>query len=287
VSRLDPKIDFVFKQLLTRERALLGDMLAGVLGRDVGMPTLLDPGISGELKGDKSIAFDVRAVLEDGSHADVEMQARIPWTLASRLAYYGARDYTTQLRRGEDYELLTSTAVVAWLVKPLFSSLERRHSIFELRERHTNFLFSGHLAIHLIQLSKPHVPSPSRLPCYDARVERWARFFTVNDDAELDRLASEDPIMHLAKQTLEELSQDPDIRRRALEREDEIKLYKIDLLGSRLQGRAECLLKQLQHRFGRLSDAIRARVEAGRPAELDAWSLRVLTAQTLDEVLAR
>lgn len=41
MSRLDPKNDFVLEQLLTRERALLGDMLEGVLGRDVGVPTVL------------------------------------------------------------------------------------------------------------------------------------------------------------------------------------------------------------------------------------------------------
>lgn len=291
MSRLDPKNDFVFKQLLTRERVLLGDMLEGVLGRPVGLPTLVDAAIPGERKDDKGIAFDIRATLEDGSRADVEMQLRAPWTLASRLVYYFARDYSTQLRRGEGYELLTPTSLVVWVVEPLFPELERRHSIFELHERHTNMLFSEHLSIHLLQLSKPPVSSPYRLPCYDAKVERWARFFSADDDAELDQLAAENPIMHLATRTLDELSQDPEVRRRALEREDEIKLYKIDLLGSRLEGRAEgraeVLLELLRHRFGHLSDALRARVEKGTLVQLETWVARALTAATLDEVLAQ
>ena len=61
MSRLDPKNDFVFKQLLTRERVLLGDMLEGVLGRDIGVPTVVDAAIPGEQKDAKGIAFDVHA----------------------------------------------------------------------------------------------------------------------------------------------------------------------------------------------------------------------------------
>lgn len=290
MSRLEPKLDFVFKQLLTRERALLGDMLEGVLGKPVGVPTLVDVAIPGERRDDKGIALDVHAVLGDGSRADVEMQGRTPRTLASRLVFYGARDHSAQLRRGEGYDRLTPTAVIAWLVEPLFPKNERLHSIFPLREIHTNTLFSDHFSIHILQLSKPHVPSPHRLPCYDAKVERWARFFNARSDAELDRLAAEDPIMSRAAQILDEISQDFDAYFHAMRIADEIKLDKIERAAereaNRTEGRAEVLLKLLGVRFGRLSDATRAYVEAATSAQLDRWVERVLTAATLDEVLA-
>lgn len=51
-------------------------------------------------------------------------------------------------------------------------------------------------------------------------------------------------------------------------------------------GRAELLLKLLTIRFGPLSEAACARVESALEAELDAWAERVLSAPTLDEVLA-
>lgn len=92
--------------------------------------------------------------------------------------------------------------------------------------------------------------------------------------------------MSLATQTLDELSQDPEIRRRARYRADEIKLDRIERLASRIEGGAEILLKLLGLRFGRLSDATRARVEEATLEQLDTWVERVLTAQTLDEVLA-
>lgn len=91
MARPDPKLDFVFKQLLTRERALLGDMLEGVLGRPVGVPAVVDASIPGERRDDKSIALDVHALLGDGSRAGVEMQVTTPRALASRFVYYGTR----------------------------------------------------------------------------------------------------------------------------------------------------------------------------------------------------
>jgi hypothetical protein len=96
--------------------------------------------------------------------------------------------------------------------------------------------------------------------------------------------------MALAKQTLEQISQDPATRRLAQEREDSLKLYRMHLVASRTEGRAEgraaVLLELLGQRFGCLSDAARARLDAATPEQLDVMVRRVLTAATLDDVLA-
>ena len=46
------------------------------------------------------------------------------------------------------------------------------------------------------------------------------------------------------------------------------------------------LIKLLGLRFGPLPEPLRARVQSAAIDQLDAWTDRVLTAQTLDEVLA-
>ncbi len=51
------------------------------------------------------------------------------------------------------------------------------------------------------------------------------------------------------------------------------------------QGRAAILLKQLDLRFGPLPIAVRVRIEGSRSEELEAIAARVLTAQTLQEVV--
>lgn len=185
--------------------------------------------------------------------------------------------------------------VVAWLCEPLFPELDRLHLIFELRERESHTLLGDQLSIHVLQLS---ALSPSAAKGYDGRVERWARFFVARDDAERERLAAEDPVMALAHETLEQLSQDPATHRLARERADALKFYQMDLAASRAEGeregraegeakgRAEILLKLLGLRFGPPSEVTRARVDAATLEQLDAWGERVLTAQSVEEVLA-
>ncbi len=304
---LDPKNDLVFKMVLTRRKELLLDMLTGVLARPIRDLTVTNPTIPGDLSADKQIILDIHAELADESHVDLEMQIRAPPELASRLLFYATRDYSRQLRRGDEYHLLNPTATIVWLVEPLFTSIPHLHSIFELRDRVTGTRFTDQLAIHVLQLSNL-TPSrtSSRPTSYTASVHRWARFLTARTRADYEQLAAEHPIMNLAKQTLEQLSMDPEAHRLAQEREDSLKLYKMSLHASKLEGKAEgkiegkiegkaegktegkaeLLLKQLDLRFGPLPADTRARVESATPEQFDAWAERVITAATLDEVLS-
>ncbi|MCA9711318.1 MAG: Rpn family recombination-promoting nuclease/putative transposase [Myxococcales bacterium] len=305
---LDPTLDLVFKLLLTRQPALLRDMLEGILARPIPTLRILDPDVPGEQVLDRRVIFDVRAVLHDGSHVDVEMQRRISTILRSREVYYTARNYSDQLNRGDEYHLLTPATGILWLGESLFPALPRLHSIFELRERHTHTRWGDQLSIHLLQL--PHRSSSSTSRGYTASVERWARFLTARTDAQRHALAREHPIMTLAKQTLDTLSQDPRTRRRARHREDQLRFYELEQIASRLEARAEgealgraegealgraqgehegkveLLLMQLGLRFGPPDAATRARVEAASAPQLDRWAERMLTAPTLDAVLA-
>lgn len=52
------------------------------------------------------------------------------------------------------------------------------------------------------------------------------------------------------------------------------------------EGRAELLLRQMGLRLGPLPEQVRDRVRTAAPERLDLWGERVLTAATLDEVLA-
>src|SRR5690606_33784880 len=53
----------------------------------------------------------------------------------------------------------------------------------------------------------------------------------------------------------------------------------------RQEARTELLVKQLQIKFGELSDDTAQRVASAAPHELETWAERILTATTLEEVL--
>ncbi|MEM9459307.1 MAG: DUF4351 domain-containing protein, partial [Myxococcota bacterium] len=145
-----------------------------------------------------------------------------------------------------------------------------------------------------IQLSKLFSSAPSHPVGDHDRLRLWARFFMATEDAQLDQLAAEDPIMAVAVKTLDELSQDPEIYHQARTRREEKILYQMDLSASRSEGlqegerkgKREMLLEQLEQRFGPLPPTTRAQIDAAASEQLRAWARRVLTANNLEEVIA-
>jgi hypothetical protein len=304
---LDPKLDVVFKLLFVRHPELLRSMLEAVLGRSVAEYTILNPEIPGEMAVDRSVVLDVRVVLADGLRVDVEMQLEASRALPARLVYYAARDYSDQLRRGDEFTELTATVVIVWLVEPLQPLVPQFHSVFELRERSTGQLFSDQLCFHLLQLahlsggelpaSPPTPPglAPSSASPNTQATRRWGRFLTARTDAELDALAQEDPTMLSAKQALEELSQDPTASRLARERADSLKLYEMSLRRAardakaegKAEGKAETVLAVLSARGLAVSESARAQISTQTNLSvLERWVVRAATAASVDEVLA-
>ncbi|MBF0160264.1 MAG: DUF4351 domain-containing protein [Magnetococcales bacterium] len=56
-------------------------------------------------------------------------------------------------------------------------------------------------------------------------------------------------------------------------------------LRGRQEGKAETLLRQVQRRFGLISDDTRNRIASASIEQLELWSDRILDASTLDEML--
>ena len=54
----------------------------------------------------------------------------------------------------------------------------------------------------------------------------------------------------------------------------------------RVEGRRELFLAMAEHRFSSLPPHLHARVETADDAALERWSLRLLTAGTLDDLFA-
>ncbi|MEM9456853.1 MAG: Rpn family recombination-promoting nuclease/putative transposase [Myxococcota bacterium] len=309
MDRLDPKLDLVFQLLLTRGEGLLRDMLQAVLGRPIAGVTIAESAISGDQPDRKQVILDIHAKLDDGSAVDIEMYRQIRVLreiLIARFVYYLSRTHSNQLVHGDHYGQLRPTTLILWTVEPLFPAIDHLHLFFTMNEPWARVAFGDHLTIHVIQLSKLFSSAPSHPVGDHDRLRLWARFFMATEDAQLDQLAAEDPIMAVAVKTLDQLSQDPEICRQARTRREEKVLYQMDLDASWSEGERkgllegerkgllegkremllELLLEQLEQRFGPLLPATRAQIDAAASEELRAWARRVLTADNLEEVLA-
>lgn len=199
----------------------------------------LNPEIPGEFPADKAIVLDTRVRLDGGERVDVEMQARGKPFLAGRFLYYAARDFSEQLPRGGDYADLTATVSVLWVDARLFPEERRFHLRFELLETTTGAPYSDHLTLHVLQLPEIPVYSAPDLTAPERALRNWGRFFGAKSDEDRAELAREDATMATAVEALEHLSQDPEARRLAREREDSVLLYELEKRFHRREGRRE------------------------------------------------
>jgi len=162
-------------------------------------------------------------------------------------------------------------------------------------EVHDHELLSHHVEIHLVELLK------LRRACAeewadDSPLVDWARFFRPADDQEREELAMKDRTFAKAKEVFETLSDDPEVRYWARAREEGEVLYQFEIAENRREareegreegeasGRAALLLELLGDRFGEIPAETQARLRTAAPDELRAWSKKLLSASTLEDV---
>jgi predicted transposase/invertase (TIGR01784 family) len=102
--QLNPLNDYLFYKVFGEkgcEIQLLG-FLNDVLGRSgddrfTSVEILEDKTFTPEMIGDKSVTFDVRAVLQDRTRVNVEAQIRNRHNMDKRSLYYCGREYNKSL----------------------------------------------------------------------------------------------------------------------------------------------------------------------------------------------
>jgi len=299
-STLSPTNDLVFRMLFSARENMDGliSLLNAVLRppAPIASVEIRDPEKVADTTGGKRVRLDLLVRLEDGSSIDVEMQVLKVRAFPERALYYWARIYGTQLVSGEPYHRLRPVVSVLFLAYEALPG-DRLHSIFELREIHDGLPFSDRLSIHVIELPKRRRGVVSSA---DADLLPWAQFLASETDEEVSEACMSNPVIEKTNRALEELSSNPETRLRALEREDELRLWEVELQAQfehglqegraegRVEGRVEAnavtLLRLLRAKFGALDASTEARVRAASEAELERWLLAVLSAPDVASV---
>jgi predicted transposase/invertase (TIGR01784 family) len=287
---LDPRIDLVFSLLFGAEQnrrlliALLNDVLRPTT--PIESVEILPPKPEPYDVQEKVVFLDLRVRLQGGEQVDVEMQTRRHIALRPRVLFYWARLYTGQLLRGQSYSGLQRCAVVL-IADFVELNTPRFHSVFQARERSTGELLTDHLELHVVELPKLRVGA---VGIDEPALAAWCRFLAAETDDELEALAMQHPILKDAKDALDKLSADPDARERAERREIELKLYEYGAARVRAEGRLEgkqsLLLRQLTRKFGDLPSVVQTRLATANDVDLDLWSDRMLSADTLEAVFS-
>jgi len=306
---LDPKNDYVFKRLFVERLDLLTDLVNVVRGdvEPLRVVEVLNPRITPEEIAGKEIVLDVRAQDALGRVINVEIQVQGHSDYPSRALFYIARAFVEQIGQGENYGGLRSVIGVNLLDFVLFrepgdEGCAQWRFLLATQKPPVRRL-DVQLELNFLEL-----PKLRRLEAGGKALYDWVRFFSdVNGEA-MQEVTH--PEVLQAVQVLKSISASPQERRDAemrlkyhrditaiksfgweegLTKGRELGKAEGIALGEargQLEGKASILVTLLTLKFGPLSPTTLAQIHAASPQQLDHWAEQILTAPTLEALLA-
>ena len=155
---LNPKVDFVFKQIFGSEdhQDVLLSFLNAIF-EDAGQPLvthveILNPFLEKDALSDKMSVLDVKARTETGVLVDIEIQLRNRRNMEQRTLFYWAKLFQGQLPEGGSYRALHK-AVTVNVLDFDYLATERYHSTFQLHEDVTGLMLT--IVIRRVYASRP------------------------------------------------------------------------------------------------------------------------------------
>ena len=154
---LDPKVDFVFKNIFgsPKHPRILISFLNAIL-KPVNKIT------SVEIKGtdlekqfidDKYSRLDIKAETNNNEIINIEIQLKNEYNMIKRSLYYLSKMYEEQLGEGEDYSKLNRTVCIN-ILNFKYLKTEKFHTGYRLKELETNEELTDVIEMHFIEIPK-------------------------------------------------------------------------------------------------------------------------------------
>jgi len=157
---LDIKTDFAFKKVFgaADSKPRLISFLNALVYDDSDVKiadlTIVDPYNIPLLKGMKDSFVDVKAILSDGTKVIIEMQVLSCEGFEKRVLYNAAKNYSTQLLKGERYDLLNPIIALTIVDFVMFDETDQYITKFKLLEKDKFIRYNDDLELVFIELPK-------------------------------------------------------------------------------------------------------------------------------------
>jgi predicted transposase/invertase (TIGR01784 family) len=204
MSRINPKIDLVFKKLFGSEenKDILLSLINAVLPdtQQISSLEIKNPyNVSDYAEGKLSI-LDIKAEDENGNLYDIEMQIKGTTFYGKRTLYYWAKVFGSQLdylteaeiekkeKRGRSYSDLNKCIVISLMDFEFFKD-DRYHRCFVLKDRETSdrHVDLDYLDLYFIELEK----FEHKYKSIRTTLDRWVKFLNNADRYTKDTLPKE------------------------------------------------------------------------------------------------
>ncbi|MFT5161808.1 MAG: putative transposase/invertase (TIGR01784 family), partial [Alteromonadaceae bacterium] len=157
---LDVRTDFAFKKVFGSEdsKPRLISFLNAVIDFNDDMVitdlTIADPYNLPALQGMKDSFVDVKAILSDGTTVIIEMQVLNHQGFEKRVLYNAAKNYSTQLVKGQRYDLLRPVIALNIVDFTMFNDNEKLINTFKIINKADFTDYSDDIELIFIELNK-------------------------------------------------------------------------------------------------------------------------------------
>lgn len=207
---MKPKVDFVFKELMTNEKLRIGFLSAmlKIKPENIRETRILNTNLRKEYAEDKQGILDVRILLNNAVEIDCEIQLSKLKVWADRSLFYLSKMFTEQIKPKQSYHVFKKCVSISILDFMLFPRETGFYSCFHIREDTRHFIYTDKMEFHVLEL--PKLPKELKEDC--SNIELWARFINAERKEEFDMLAQKDPYIESAYEQLQVISQDDEKR---------------------------------------------------------------------------
>jgi predicted transposase/invertase (TIGR01784 family) len=196
MSKINPKIDLVFKKLFGTEQNinLLKSLVNSILPENEQVTTLelKNPYNPSDYLSGKISYLDIKATDENGKWYDIEIQVAPYDFFGFRLLFYWAKMYSSQLKTKQTYDELRKTIVISLINFDYFidgEGEERYHRRIGLTDLDTGKIYeqTDGLELIFVELKK----FKKELPEIHSTLERWITFLNKAHEYSKDNLPKE------------------------------------------------------------------------------------------------
>ena len=175
---------FFIKSLFVKHQDLLKRLVAELLrirSESIGQFEVADNEIPPEILGDKFCRLDINMTV-NGQRVDLEIQVNDEGDYPERSLYYWAREYSSALGEGRDYQELPRTVIISIVAFKLFDCAEF-HSEFQPLEATRHTPLTDRMSMHYFELSK--LPDTINT---DDELKLWLTLFRAETEEELKKI---------------------------------------------------------------------------------------------------
>lgn len=213
-KRLSVKRDIVFKRIFAHKgnEAFLTEFLSSLLNINIKKIEIMH---DIHLEKDKLGIIDVRAIINDDSIINIEIQLKNEFNIIKRSTFYGSKLISEQLKKNDLYNEIKPVIVICILNYNYFPFEEYINDTVMVLSKHRKHEVNTNLKYYYIELPKFRKSNYNK----EDVTNQWLTFIDSENSKELDEIMKKNNTIKKAKEELEYLEGDEAFKRKVELRE--------------------------------------------------------------------